>query len=180
MAPGRWTYAFKQCNCFSLPTREREIMEPIIEEEIGHFGKVTKAERNGLLLSSSSRMLSRILSTYEGNQNWENIDVILSSPRFACNLIAGLWDADGGVYRERSGQLRIHLYNSDLRLLDEIAESLYKVYAIETALYKRPANSPESRILTRSDRFDLYVIASSNATWVRTIGTRMFLPWKKA
>ena len=95
-------------------------------------------------------------------------------------MIAGLWDADGSVYRERSGQLRIRLYNSDLRLLDKIAESLHKVYAIETALYRRAANSPESRILSRSDRFDLYVIASSNIAWVRSIGTKMFLPWKKA
>lgn len=164
-----------------VSARERELIEPFVKRVLERFGRVFVVPRHGaFLIRCNSTALSRVLCTDEGTRCWENIDFALSLPKFASALIAGFWDADGGIYHEANGTLRAHLYNSNLLLLDKIASAMQNLYGIESTMYKRKENkeSPSSKIHARRDRFDLYVPARSNALWARYIGRYMLLPWK--
>ncbi|MDV3278734.1 MAG: hypothetical protein LYZ69_09785 [Nitrososphaerales archaeon] len=162
--------------------RERSLIEPVVKRVLKRFGNVYVVPRHGVfIIRCNSTVLSRSLCSYKGARYWENIDFILQSQMYARSLIAGFWDADGGVYREANGTLRAHLYNSNLLLLDKIADAMQTMYGIEVAIYKRKdsENSSSSKIHARLDRFDLYVKARSNRLWTRHISRLMLLPWKK-
>ncbi|HUY85947.1 MAG TPA: hypothetical protein VMU77_02440 [Acidimicrobiales bacterium] len=60
---------------------------------------------------------------------------------------------------EANGSFRAHLYNSNLFLLEKVADALSRHFGIEVTLYKRKANefSLDSKIHQQADRFDLYV-----------------------
>jgi hypothetical protein len=109
------------------------------------------------------------------------VEFILESPRFAAPFIAGLWDADGGTFHEANGSFRAHLYNSNLFLIEKVADALSNHFGIEVTLYKRKTNEfpLDSKIHEQSDRFDLYVQSRANEHWARHIGKHMLLPWKK-
>jgi hypothetical protein len=146
------------------------------------FGSVYVVQRNGaFLVRCNSTVLSRLICTNNGKRYWKNIDFILMSPTFAAPFIAGFWDADGGVFHETNGTPRVHLYNSNLFLLDKVADALQSLYGIETIIYKRTENkySPASKIKAQKDRFDLYVRAVSNRPWRTHICSYMLLPWKR-
>jgi hypothetical protein len=162
--------------------RERRIIEPFAKGILARFGKILVVPRNGAhIIRCSSTKLARVLCTASGQRYWENVDFMLQLPEFAASFIAGFWDADGGVFREANGAFRAHLYNSNLLLLEKIADALSKEFRIEVTIYKRKTNefSPESKIHEQSDRFDLYVKAEGNELWARHIGRRMLLPWKR-
>jgi hypothetical protein len=162
-----------------MAARERAIIEPRIRPVLERFGSVNSTWRNNaLLLHTSSRIVPRILCRHDGSRIWRNIDKVLESPRFAATLIAGLWDADGGAYVERSGAIRVHLYNSNLELLRRVAEALERHYGVTTALYRR-RESDSSKIVQNSDRYDLYVLAKGRDSWFENIGQKMMLPWKR-
>lgn len=161
---------------------ESRLVEPSFKCLLARFGKVLVVPRNGShIIRCGSTELARILCTATGQRFWKNVDFILETPRFAAEFIAGLWDADGGIFREDNGAFRAHLYNSNLYLLERIADALSNHFRIEVTLYKRKTNesSPDSKIHERSDRFDLYVRAKGNHLWARYIGIHMLLPWKR-
>lgn len=140
--------------------RERRIIEPFAKSLLACFGKILVVPRHGTrIIRCGSTKLARVLCTAAGQQHWENVDFILQLPRYAASFIAGFWDADGGIFREATGAFRAHLYNSNLLLLEKIADALSKEFKIEATIYKRKSNefSPDSKIHEQSDRFDLYV-----------------------
>jgi hypothetical protein len=162
--------------------RERSFIEPFVKPVLGGFGSVFVVPRNGaLIIRCNSTVLSRTLCSPKGTRIWPNVDFILDSSRYARCLIAGFWDADGGIYREVNGTVRAHLYNSNLFLLDRVARAMEVLYGIEVSIYKRKANDerPESKIHAHKDRFDLYVLARSNNLWKKYIARFMLIPWKK-
>lgn len=162
--------------------RERKYIEPFVNSLLSRFGRVIVVPRNGArIIRCSSTKLARVLCDDSGQRHWKNVDFILEFPTFAAAFVAGLWDADGGLFREANGAFRAHLYNSNLLLLEKIADALSKHFGIEVTLYKRKANdySPELKIHEQSDRFDLYVRAEGNLRWARRIGRYMRLPWKR-
>jgi len=162
--------------------REREFIEPFVKALLARFGKVLVVARHGVhILRCLSTELARVLCTATGQRYWENVAFILASPRFAAAFIAGMWDADGGLFREANGSFRAHLYNSNLFVLEKVAAALSGHFGIEVTLYKRKTNesSLNSKIHDRSDRFDLYVPSEGNGRWARYIGKHMLLPWKK-
>jgi LAGLIDADG DNA endonuclease family protein len=161
--------------------RECRLIEPFAKGLLSRFGKILVVPRNGThIIRCSSTKLARVLCTATGQRHWKNVDFILESPSFAAAFIAGLWDADGGIFRESSGAFRAHLYSSNLLLLERIADALSKQFRIEVTIYKRKTNefSPDSKIHEQSDRFDLYVQAEGNNRWAKYIGRLMLLPWK--
>lgn len=96
-----------------------------------HFGSIYVVPRHGAYLTRcNSTVLSRLLCSPKGTRYWKKIDFVLRSPKYAAALIAGFWDADGGIYHEASGTPRIHLYNSNFFLLDRIADTLQTIYGI--------------------------------------------------
>lgn len=162
--------------------REREWIEPFVKAMLASFGNVLVVPRNGAhIIRCLSTELARVLCTATGQRYWKNVDFILESSRFAASFIAGLWDADGGIFREANGSFRAHLYNSSLFLLEKIADALSNHFGIEVTLYKRKANefSLDSKIHEQSDRFDLYVQSEGNKRWAQFIGKHMLLPWKR-
>ena len=105
--------------------RERSLIESFVRRELERFGTVFVVPRHGVLLvRCNSTLLSRVLCSPKGIWYWENVDFVLRSGRYASAFIAGFWDADGGIYRETNGTVRTHLYNSDLLLLDKIAQAM--------------------------------------------------------
>jgi hypothetical protein len=162
--------------------RERKIIEPIVIRLLSQFGKILVVPRHGaLIVRCLSTKLARVLCTPTGKRFWTNVGMVPQSRRFAAWFIAGFWDADGGVFHEDNGAFRAHLYNSNLPLLRKISRALKRHFGITVRLYKRKRNSESSlaKIHQRSDRFDLYVRASSNQQWKRFIAVHMTLPWKK-
>ena len=162
--------------------RERSLIEPFVREIMKHFGSIYVVPRHGAyLIRCNSTVLSRLLCSPSGTRHWKNVDFVLRSPKYAAAFIAGFCDADGGVYYEADGTPRIHMYNSNLLLLERIANTLHKVYGIGVTIYKRKENSysPGSAIHQRFDRFDLYIQAGSNRLWARQIARSTILPWKK-
>jgi hypothetical protein len=162
--------------------RERRYIEPFVKSMLSRFGQVLIIPRNGAhIIRCGSTKLARVLCKDSGQRYWKNVDLILEFPRFAAAFIVGLWAADGGLFREDNGAFRAHLYNSNLPMLEKIADALSKHFGIEVTLYKRKANesSPDSKIHEQSDRFDLYVRAEGNHRWARHIGRHMLLPWKR-
>jgi LAGLIDADG-like domain len=165
-----------------VSSRERRLVELAIKALLARFGKVIVVPRHGVhIVRCSSTELARVLCTATGQRYWKNVDFILESPRFAAAFIAGLWDADGGIFREANGASRAHLYNSNLLLLERIADALSKQFRIEVTIYKRKTNefSPDSKIHEQSDRFNLYIRAEGNDRWAQCIGRHMLLPWKR-
>lgn len=163
-----------------LSSQERKIVEPHIRPVMERFGSVFVVRRFGcFLLRCTSSILARLLSDFQGRRSFDNVNRILCTKAYAGYLVAGLWDADGSVYTERSGK-RIHLYNSNLDLLDKVAEALEQLYKISSTIYKRKEYAEtSSNIRGRRDRFDLYVRAESNEKWLNFIGRHMIIPWKK-
>jgi hypothetical protein len=162
--------------------RERRWIEPLVKRLLGRFRKPFIVTRNGArIIRCSSAKLARVLCTASGRRHWKNVDFVLESSRFAASFIAGFWDADGGVFHEANGAFRAHLYNSNLLLLEKIADALSNHFGIGVTIYKRKRNEshPGSRIHQRSDRFDLYVNARGNRRWAQLIGRNMILPWKR-
>lgn len=162
--------------------RERKYIEPFVKGLLSRFGQILVVTRNGArIIRCSSTKLARVLCKDSGQRNWKNVDFILEFPRVAAAFVAGLWDADGGLFREANGAFRAHLYSSNLILLEKIADAVSKHFGIEVTLYKRKTNesSPNSKIHEQSDRFDLYVQAEGNHRWARHIGRHMLLPWKR-
>jgi hypothetical protein len=165
-----------------VSARERDFVEPQITHVLQHYGHVFVVPRHGAsIIRCNSTLLSRALCSADGRRLWDNIDFVLSLPKFAAAFIAGFWDADGGIYQEATGSMRVHLYNSNLFLLDRIANALQNLYSIETTIYKRKDNAelPDSKIHAQGDRFDLYVPARSTTLWLGIIGRYMRLPWKR-
>lgn len=162
--------------------RERRWIEPFVMDMLSRFGNVLVVLRNGAhIIRCLSTKLARVLCTADGQRYWKNIDFILGFPTFAAAFIAGFWDADGGVFREVNGASRAHLYNSNLVLLEKVADALSKHFRIEVTLYKRKTNEslPNSRIHEQQDSFNLYVQSKGNDHWAQQIGKHMRLPWKK-
>jgi hypothetical protein len=162
--------------------RECEILEPPFKRLLMRFGSVFVVPRHGThIIRCNSTKLARVFCTAEGDRYWRNIDFILSSPRFAAAFLAGLWDADGGIFHEANGAFRAHLYSSNVRLVERVVRALMNLFGIEATVYKRRTSTlpSNSRILARSDRFDLYIPARSNNLWAQHIGKNMILPWKR-
>jgi hypothetical protein len=162
--------------------REKDIIEPVVRPVLERFGRVFLVPRNGaILIRCNWTLLARVLCLPSGVRYWTDVDIALNSPTYARFFIAGFWDADGGIYRESNGTIRVHLYNSNLSLLDGVAESMELHYGTGASIYHRKTNEPVlgSRIHQQSDRFDLYVPARYNRLWKRYIASLMHLPWKK-
>lgn len=165
-----------------ISAREQPLIEPIVRRELERFGHVFTITRFGtLIIRCNSTLLARALCSPNGKRYYSNIDFILHSHRYASSFITGFWDADGGKYREPNGTTRAHLYNSRPHNLEKIAVALQTLYAIETTIYKRAKNKcyASSGIHQRLDRFDLYVRAKSNKSWLHNIANLVVLPWKK-
>jgi len=161
--------------------RERKFIEPSVKAFLECFGKVLVVPRNGAhIIRCSSTELARLLCTATGQRFWKNVEFILERAKFAEAFIAGFWDADGGLFHEANGSFRAHLYNSNLFLLEKVADALSNHFGIEVTIYKRKTNefSLYSKIHDQSDRFDLYVQSKGNNRWARHIGRHMLLPWK--
>src|ERR1700688_2082085 len=99
------------------------------------FGNVLVVLRDGVhIIRCLSTKLARVLCTATGQRYWKNMDFILEFPKFAAAFIAGFWDADGGIFREANGTVRAHLHNSNLGLLEKVADALSKHFGIEVTL----------------------------------------------
>jgi hypothetical protein len=150
-----------------VSSRERDIMEPFLRSVLERFGKVFVVGRHGVyIIRCNSTVLSRVLCSSDGERYRDNIETILDSRIYAAYLIAGFWDADGGCYVDKTHNARAHLWNSNLVLLDKVAEVLENSYGIQTTIYKRSEydSAPFTGIRRKSEHFDLYVHAKSMAS----------------
>lgn len=164
-----------------ISLRERKYVELFLKHELREYGRLLVVTRHGThIVRCLSTRLARVLCTPGGRRFWRNVDFVLRFPKYAAALMAGFWDADGGVFHDTNGAFRVHLYNSNRGLLERIAKALTTHFGIETAIYKRKrTHSPNSNIHQKKARLDLYVWANSNELWARNISTFMKLPWKK-
>lgn len=99
-------------------------MKDYLKSTMAKFGKVGESKRsNGLWrLRLSSSKIARLIKEYK-KANQDTIDFIFSNDELAKSFIAGFWDAEGSVLKQKK-YFHVYLYNSDKNLIFRISAYL--------------------------------------------------------
>ena len=103
---------------------KNEGMKNALKSTMQRYGKVRESIReNGLWrLRLSSSAIARLVKVNK-TINEETLDFIFSDAKLIPSFLAGFWDAEGSVLKQRS-YFHVYLYNSNKDLLDKISKYL--------------------------------------------------------
>ncbi len=152
-------------------------MKEFLKATMKRYGKVQDVTRkDGLwkLRLSSVKIASLIKQNKKMVQ--ETIEYIISDTALAQSFLAGLWDAEGSVLKQRN-YFHVYLYNSNKELLDVISDYLNR-YGIKNSTINvkqrtEPYNYKGRLIISRKPVYRLGVPKSYVKKWAELIGLNL-------
>jgi len=131
-----------------------------------------------------STPLARIISIKKGHLLEETIDLLLTEG-FIGHFLAGLWDADGGVYLRPKKYTRADLVQNkaNLPLLRKIRKALTKLGIAPSKPHIRTRKGATVEICgkvveTREDTYAIEIYGADMPTWIKLVGEKMQHPKK--